>query len=324
MYPVLETERLVLRAFCEDDSENVFELICAFKQQNEGNPFSDIHTIDDAKRVNHETIKADNEFIIIDKNTLSPVGWVICDKALGHKIQKRTFIHTWLRNEYRHIGLGSEILKKVMNFCFYGIHTENVVTNVINSEKKAYQLMRDLGFRIYNHFPKTKVINDNTTIQFIISKDKYTKQEYAFVDTYDYESPKAMISPYSYNNPVRKVTNINYIKEPTGYLCGQSVIAMLADVSVDEVISIMKNDKGTSVSEIREALKYYGLKTATKARVKYTDGAYLPDCCILSLKLPEYGHWSLYYKGNYYDPEFGIADKLPPNAVLRFYWEVVC
>ena len=98
---------------------------------------------------------------------------------------------------------------------------------------------------------------------------------------------------------------------------------MLAGVSVDEVVSVMQNDKGTSTPELRDALKYYGLKTATKARLKYTAETELPDCCILSIMLPGYGHWSLYYQGKYYDPEFGLLDKLPEQAKLRYYWEVV-
>jgi len=130
-------------------------------------------------------------------------------------------------------------------------------------------------------------------------------------------------SPYSYKNPVRKIDSIQYVKEPTGYLCGQSVIAMLADVPVDEVIAVMQNDQGTPTPMMRDALKYYGLKTATKARLRYTQGTTLPDCCILCLLLPGYGHWSLYYKGKFFDPEFGVLDKLPEQAKLRYYWEVV-
>jgi hypothetical protein len=140
----------------------------------------------------------------------------------------------------------------------------------------------------------------------------------------DAESPlQKQKSPYDFDKPVRRIDSITYIKEPTGYLCGQSVIAMLAGVSVNEVIEVMQNEKGTSTQELRDALNWYGLKTATKARLKYTGEAELPDCCILSIMLPGYGHWSLYYKGKYYDPEFGVLDKLPEQAKLRYYWEVV-
>lgn len=83
MYPVLTTKRTILRSFQEDDVENVFELIYAFKQQNDGNHFKDIHTLDDAKRLNSETIKNDNEFIIIDNLTLKPIGWILCGWVQG-------------------------------------------------------------------------------------------------------------------------------------------------------------------------------------------------------------------------------------------------
>ena len=129
-------------------------------------------------------------------------------------------------------------------------------------------------------------------------------------------------SPYSYKHPIRKIDSIEYIKEPNGYLCGQTVIAMLAGVSVDEVIDVMQNDMGTPTPLMRKALAWYGLRTATKPRLRYVGGA-LPDCCILSIMLPEYGHWSLYYKGKYYDPEFGVLEALPPQANLRYYWEVI-
>lgn len=43
---------------------------------------------------------------------------------------------------------------------------------------------------------------------------------------------------------------INYIKQPTEYLCGQSCVAMLAGVTVEEVISVMQNDKGTGKKDI--------------------------------------------------------------------------
>jgi len=134
-------------------------------------------------------------------------------------ITKKFFLYAWIRNEYKQIDLGREILEKVLHFAFYGIKTCR-------------------GFR---------------------------------------------------------------------RLSG----------------SVMQNDKGTSTQELRDALKWYGLKTATNARLKYTGDVKLPDCCILSVMLPGYGHWSLYYKGKYYDPEFGVLDKLPEQAKLRYYWEVV-
>jgi len=36
------------------------------------------------------------------------------------------------------------------------------------------------------------------------------------------------------------MNKINYIKQPTEYLCGQACVAMLAEVTVEEVVSVMK------------------------------------------------------------------------------------
>jgi len=83
----------------------------------------------------------------------------------------------------------------------------------------------------------------------------------------------------------------------------------------------MQNDKGTGTPLMKEALEYYGIRA--KSRVRYTNAAKLPECCILSLKLPTYGHWSLYYKGKYYDPEFGESNELPQNAKLVAYIEIL-
>ena len=115
--------------------------------------------------------------------------------------------------------------------------------------------------------------------------------------------------------------NIRYIKQPTEYLCGQSCVAMLANVSVDEVIDFMNNDKGTSKKQIADALTHYGIehdKTMTKA----DNTTNLPDVCLLKLLLPGYGHWALYVKGTYYDPEFGVLEYCYPKAKIQYYLEI--
>jgi hypothetical protein len=114
---------------------------------------------------------------------------------------------------------------------------------------------------------------------------------------------------------------IKYIKQPTGYLCGQSCVAMLANVTVDEVIELMNNDKGTSKKEIADTLNQYGIKHA-KTMIKANNSTPLPDVCILKLLLPGYSHWALYYKGTYYDPEFGVLESCYSKARIQYYFEI--
>ena len=114
---------------------------------------------------------------------------------------------------------------------------------------------------------------------------------------------------------------INYIKQPTDYLCGQACVAMLAGVSTEEVVFVMKNDKGTGKKDIEKALNYYGIRQA-KTMTKADSSSVLPKACILKVLLPGYSHWVLYYDGKYYDPEFGVMEELYPKARIQSYLEI--
>lgn len=114
---------------------------------------------------------------------------------------------------------------------------------------------------------------------------------------------------------------INYIKQPTDYLCGQTCVAMLAGVTVEEVVSVMKNDKGTGKKDIEKALNYYGISQA-KTMTKADNSSVLPKVCILKVLLPQYGHWILYYDGKYYDPEFGVMEELYQKARIQSYLKI--
>jgi hypothetical protein len=84
---------------------------------------------------------------------------------------------------------------------------------------------------------------------------------------------------------------------------------------------VIGHDKVTSVAEINNALTWYGIKHGKRQR--YIKDEILPNICILSLKLPGYGHWSLYYEGKIYDPEFGVLKDFPPNVKLNHFWEIM-
>lgn len=93
---------------------------------------------------------------------------------------------------------------------------------------------------------------------------------------------------------------IKFMKQPTEYLCGQTCVAMLAGVTVEEVVSVMNNDKGTGKKDIEKALNYYGIRQA-RTMTKADNKSVLPKVCILKVLLPGYGHW------------IGIYEKEPLN-----------
>ena len=114
---------------------------------------------------------------------------------------------------------------------------------------------------------------------------------------------------------------IQYIPQPTEYLCGQACVAMIAGVSVEDVIRVMNNDKSTGKKDIERALDHYGIRQA-KTMTKADNGTPLPSACILKVLVSGYSHWILYYHGKYYDPEFGLMDELYSRAKIQSYLEL--
>lgn len=115
-------------------------------------------------------------------------------------------------------------------------------------------------------------------------------------------------SPYTMENPIRKIDSIQKITYPKDGYCGQMCIAMLTGLSVDEIIDIMQSRAWQcSFSKLLEALDYFGISYDDK--FTYTKGrnVVLPECCIVNVKSEHISHLALYYKGEYYDSEdFGV------------------
>lgn len=56
MFPIIQTKRVTLRPFQNDDFINVSELITAYRQQNEGDDYKEIKTLDDVKKLTDNTV----------------------------------------------------------------------------------------------------------------------------------------------------------------------------------------------------------------------------------------------------------------------------
>lgn len=100
-------------------------------------------------------------------------------------------------------------------------------------------------------------------------------------------------SPYSKENPIRKIDSIEVIPTRDGY-CGQRCIAIITGLPLEDVINLMGKEQA-SWSKILEALDYYGISYSSKA--VYTRGkeCELPECCIVNND----NRFLLWYKGTY-------------------------
>ena len=321
MYPTLETERLILRPISAHDFPDMFAL--------HSNP--DV-VVTMEKEFPSNRSEYEKEFVRQAKDS---ERWTIrskeADEFLGYfflhpnfntkGVVRHSHMVIALNPEHWMKGFATEATQEVLRFNFYCLQPPWSHANVFQNNSAAAQVLQKCGLRLH----ATYEMNHRPYDQYRCFRKDYLKESGSIVDlgVCKFERPVRK-SPYSFEKPIRQIDSINYTAQPTEYLCGQSVIAMLAGVSVDEVIDVMQNDKGTSTSELRDAMCWYGFRTATKARQKYTEGVVLPNCCILSIMMPGYGHWALYYHGKYYDPEFGVLDALPMQARLRYFWEMIC
>lgn len=125
-------------------------------------------------------------------------------------------------------------------------------------------------------------------------------------------------SPYNKDNPIRHIDNISYLKQPQNGSCGQTCLAMLAGIAVDEVIKIMKSTKWqASLSKVLEALEYFGF---SYNKPVYTHGQKLefPKCCIINIRGDKKSHLLVYFDGVFYDPTFGIMHNYQYENIISY------
>lgn len=116
------------------------------------------------------------------------------------------------------------------------------------------------------------------------------------------------------------VKEINYIKEPTDLQCGQAVLAMLSNSTVEDIILLTKTDRETNLKQMFSALDSLNIKYNAQ-RITVERKCELPKVCILSLETPRCWHWSLYFDGVFYDPEHGILHDFP-ECKRKYYWQI--
>ncbi len=223
-----------------------------------------------------------------------------------------------LSEEYWGRGICTEALKKVVHYAFIGLKAESFWMAPRRHNERSRRVIEKCGF-IYNDYsPHTKPNSPDNVILY-----KMTRSDFNAINNYTdslYVQDLYRIN-YIDGETNNYVDSIAYQQQPNEYQCGQACVAMLAGVTPEEVADIMYEEYGTQDCDIEQALNYYKIPHDV-IRKPFLKDTILPDICILSMQLPEYGHWSLYYKGKFYDPEFGVLDACPENAEICYYWEV--
>ena len=131
-------------------------------------------------------------------------------------------------------------------------------------------------------------------------------------------------SPYSFENPIRRIDGIDVFIQPEDGLCGQSCVAMLAGNTIAEVISVMDcREWQATMGMMISALNYYGIDHADV--INYTEGrdTVLPKCCIMMEKMGRFCHYLVHFDGKYYDSNLGVLEEYDMSKLLG-YLEIKC
>lgn len=126
-------------------------------------------------------------------------------------------------------------------------------------------------------------------------------------------------SPYSFDNPIRKIDSMDIIIQPEDGLCGQTCVAMLAGVTIAEVISVMDcREWQATMGRVISALNYYGIDHSDV--IMYTEGqeTTLPKCCIMMERMGLYCHYLIHYDGKFYDSNLGIITEYDMSKLLGY------
>ncbi len=131
-------------------------------------------------------------------------------------------------------------------------------------------------------------------------------------------------SPYDFEHPIRKIDSMEVIIQPEDGLCGQACVAMIAGVTIAEVISIMDcREWQATMGRVISALNYYGIDHSDV--IVYTEGkpAVLPKCCVMMEKMGRYCHYLVHFDGKFYDSNLGILEEYDMSKLLG-YLEIKC
>lgn len=111
-----------------------------------------------------------------------------------------------------------------------------------------------------------------------------------------------------------------HLYEPDPLQCGQAVLSMLTGIDIKEIISLCGTERETTLKDMKRVMRLCGIEF-DEQRTQVSSKEELPEIALLSLETPKCWHWSLFFEGVFYDPEYGVLEDFPPSN-RRYYWKI--
>lgn len=112
-----------------------------------------------------------------------------------------------------------------------------------------------------------------------------------------------------------------HIFEPNPLACGQAVLAMLSDADVDKIFDLTGTQREIDLKTLKSTLVKLNI-SFNPVRKQAFDKTQLPRIAVLSLETPKCWHWSLYFDGLFYDPEYGVLSDFP-ICDRKYFLEII-
>lgn len=173
---VLETERLILRAFTYSDLEEFYEY-ASVKGVGEWAGWTYHKDISESLKILELFIKEKKTFAIFhkkDKKVIGSIGIELCKHSLGKdfdKLKGRELGNVLSKN-YWGQGIMTEAMKKVISYCFQELNYDFLCATYFEENFRSKRVLEKTGFKFFKNLGKIERMNLIKNNILLILKNK--------------------------------------------------------------------------------------------------------------------------------------------------------
>lgn len=149
----METERLILRHFTDNDCEDVFE----YASDSEVAPmagFKPHESIEETKKALQKPIEEKDSYAIVLKTTNKVIGSISIFEDMKYPSERRKSLWFVTNKEYWGHGYGKEATTAVIKHLFSETNCNEITIYHFGTNSRSKSLVSHLGFRYATFFPK--------------------------------------------------------------------------------------------------------------------------------------------------------------------------
>lgn len=172
---ILETERLILRAFNYDDVEDLYEY-ASVKGVGEWAGWEAHKNIEESMKILEMFIKEKKTFAIFhkeDKKVIGSIGIEICRHFLGEEYSslKGREIGNVLSKNYWDKGIMTEAMKKIIFYCFQVLRYDFLCATYFEINIRSKKVLEKTGFKFLKNVGEVERIGRKNKNILVILKN---------------------------------------------------------------------------------------------------------------------------------------------------------